>query len=178
MKSKIFLFSFLAFWLFTAGSCNDDDDGNRLPSITQSGTNTAGYRLDGKVILPKGTPPNWTNHTGNKGLQAHYSDYDPYNTDKNILYININHYGSGKKDLLQMFIHANVVTNEVDIVIADYFTTVYGNVNSKISFNRIDIENKIFSGTFSATLLNKETNETIEITDGRFDINLNTLNKD
>ncbi len=45
-----------------------------------------------------------------------------------------------------------------------------------ITITRYDYDNKIVSGTFSCTVQNKDNpNETIEITEGRFDIKWDTL---
>lgn len=51
------------------------------------------------------------------------------------------------------------------------------NNSGTITFSRLDINDGIYSGTFSVQLKNKDDeNDIIEITDGRFDINLNTVN--
>ena len=51
----------------------------------------------------------------------------------------------------------------------------YSKSNSgSITFNKVDNNLKIYSGTFKATLYNRfDENKTIEITKGRFDIDLN-----
>ena len=51
------------------------------------------------------------------------------------------------------------------------------NVNSgTLTITRYDQANRIISGTFELTAFNKDNpNETIEITEGRFDINWSTL---
>ena len=44
-------------------------------------------------------------------------------------------------------------------------------------FDSTNSNNHIVSGTFELTVFNEDNpSETIEITDGRFDINLNTVN--
>ncbi|WP_435415741.1 hypothetical protein [Polaribacter aestuariivivens] len=49
--------------------------------------------------------------------------------------------------------------------------------SGQIDFSKIDFNNNIYSGTFSVKLKNKDDeNDIIEITNGRFDINLNTVN--
>jgi hypothetical protein len=52
------------------------------------------------------------------------------------------------------------------------------NNSGNVTFSKIDIKKGIYSGTFSVKLKNKDDeNDIIEITEGRFDINLNTVNK-
>lgn len=52
-----------------------------------------------------------------------------------------------------------------------------GSDTGTITFTRFDYPNGIYSGTFSITVYNKDNpNETIQITDGRFDIKVATLN--
>ncbi len=51
------------------------------------------------------------------------------------------------------------------------------NNSGSVIFSKIDIINGIYSGTFSVKLKNKDDeNDIIEITNGRFDIDLNTVN--
>ena len=65
------------------------------------------------------------------------------------------------------------------------FCHINGNNNTYLSyensgqlkFSTLDTENDTYSGTFNVKLKNKDDeNDIIEITDGRFDINLNTVN--
>ena len=52
------------------------------------------------------------------------------------------------------------------------------NNSGNLEFTRLDINNGVYSGTFTVKLKNKDDeNDIIEITNGRFDINLNTVNK-
>ena len=54
----------------------------------------------------------------------------------------------------------------------------YGSTDNQgeINVKRYDFDNRIFSGTFSGRFVrNDNSNDIIEITDGRFDINWNTL---
>ena len=53
-----------------------------------------------------------------------------------------------------------------------------GNNSGTITITRFDYFNGIYSGIFSFTLYNNDNpTETINITDGRFDINVATLNQ-
>ena len=64
------------------------------------------------------------------------------------------------------------------IVNSDNVKTFLSNSNSgRIVITRFDYPNKIISGIFSFNLYNSNNpSEIIQITDGRFDINLVTLN--
>ena len=57
--------------------------------------------------------------------------------------------------------------------------TYLSNLNSgKIIITRFDYFNGIYSGTFNCSLFNIDNpNEIIQITDGRFDISVSTLNR-
>lgn len=47
--------------------------------------------------------------------------------------------------------------------------------SGNISITRKDDDNNIFSGTFSGKLTNEEETETVEVTQGRFDINISKI---
>ena len=103
-----------------------------------------------------------------------------------------------------IYVHLNSLTNEVgiynigqsnDLFFVDgpnnpqiIVSEVNGNVSTGkrylsspnsgvIKITRFDYPNKIISGTFSCNLnSNQNANDIIQVTDGRFDINLVTLN--
>ena len=192
MKTKIYLFSLLVFWLLTAGACNEDDSHHedQLPPITQTGANTAGYKLNGKVILPKDLPANWSLPSGYKGLIADYEKEQLYDYGKNLFIIRITHYTNSYKEEQVLKIYKSVlddteyvfyrVSGNGKAIGDDYlgYTSTLKLIEKKITWLRKDTINQIYSGTFSIKYVDKETQEKTEITDGRFDINLNTLNKD
>ncbi|MGI9526780.1 MAG: hypothetical protein ACR2MS_06705 [Weeksellaceae bacterium] len=184
MKTKI-LFTLIAFWLFTAGSCNDDDDddGNRLPSITQTGANTAGYKLDGKVIIPD-KKLSWTSGP---------SPSNPLKGDilNDSLFISIFNEEEKNDDIIKsitkkLYIETSLRNNSF---FKCYMKkSIYGEmipehqnysmIEGNLDFLKKDENSGIYAGTFNAKLKHEETGEILNITDGRFDINLNTLNKD
>ncbi|MGI9526781.1 MAG: hypothetical protein ACR2MS_06710 [Weeksellaceae bacterium] len=184
MKTKIFLFSLLALWLFTAGSCNDDDDnGDRLPPITQTGANTAGYKLDGKVILPR-QEISWVYGPsyGKGPLQGNLND--------KVLELSIFNYlkisnppikGISKELIININVHNDSISFHLDKgtygnMVPEY--SKYSMIEGNLNFLKKDENSGIYAGTFNAKLKEEKTGEILNITDGRFDINLNTLNKD
>jgi hypothetical protein len=51
------------------------------------------------------------------------------------------------------------------------------NFKGEVNLSRFDTLNRIVSGTFHFTAVHQPTGETVNVTDGRFDINLSTFNK-
>jgi hypothetical protein len=190
---------FLTLFSLCLFSCDRKDaDPNVLPEATQTGANTAGCIINGKVLIPKngsqaiGGPPLYglNLNAGNN----FYPDKDDYwqleianKKDPNsmgvILWIKTMKYGNGDYIVGQSNgewydygpnnnqIIAGIKENGVN-------KTYYSSDNSGIIvITKSDYYGGIYSGTFSATLYNKDNpSETIKITDGRFDINYGTLN--
>lgn len=199
MKTTILFF--MTFFLLA--SCTKDSTNNinaQLPAQTQTGANTAGCIIDGKVLVPKngsqaiGGPTNygltktqginfWPNKNDYWQLEiANKKDYLNYS-----IYLWIKNMATGNGDYVvgqsygwlfssgpnnnQMI--AEIETNGV-------LKTYYSSSNSgMIKITRSDLAPSIsiHSGTFNCTLYNKDNpSETIQVTDGRFDINGITLN--
>ena len=191
--------------IFLVASCTKNDDEpttplDQLPAITTTGANTAGCLIDGKVLTPKngsssfaGTPFGLKlNYGGNfypdKNDFWQLSIANNENNDNNfgiVLYIknlslgnDIYKIDQSNGELSMSFninqIIAGIKTNGVN-------KTYWSSINSgQIIISRSDLAYgvAIFSGTFNCTLHNKDNiAETIQITNGRFDINALTLNK-
>ncbi|WP_018676633.1 DUF5025 domain-containing protein [Riemerella columbina] len=170
--------------LFT--TCKDrttEEAQEKLPSITQNGANTAGCLVNGKVLVPKnGVSAIPTVY----GLTIDISNYTPgyyidlYNVEeKRRIYIYVqsknktgnftinqsNGNGTGTSQTLSQMFY------EIDN--KKYLSSDHSGL---ITITRYDYP--IVSGTFSATLYNEDNpSEKIQITDGRFDINVTTLNQ-
>lgn len=185
MKNILFAIVCFAFISSCGRGSGDNTPQETLPPATQTGANTAGCYVNGILLLPKngsqaigGSPkyglkansfsggyyfyiqdytqnrylfiylPDVTSGTGNYTInQSNGIDTPAGNQDQNQMYL----YFDGKE-----FISS----------------TNCGTLNlTKYSF-------PIISATFSATLYNKANpSETIHITEGRLDINKNTLNQ-
>lgn len=174
---------------------------DQLPPITQTGANTAGCLVNGKVLIPKngsqnfGGPPAY----GLKSLQG--DDFWPnqddwkvikitnyINSDKGELYIYIDNMKKGKGDYIigqsdgEFFPYGPKNPHMIYRVIKNNNQlTYYSSDNCGIiNFTKADLMYgvSLYSGTFFATLYNKDNPlDKIQITEGRFDINNLTLNK-
>lgn len=175
---------------------NPDPGSNpQLPAITQTGANTFGCKLNGVVFVPnKGSGSTVTEHP--LTVSGFYDNTDNWSsrvngwrgTDvKNMLYIQVYLYKSvviGKGDYpigqapiyddnppFYSYIKCRAVSPSTGKY-KNYGT--YDNTGS-IKITHMSTDKFIFSGTFSGKLKDLEGTETVEVTDGRFDINLKTL---
>ncbi|NLN24476.1 MAG: hypothetical protein GX163_02205 [Bacteroidetes bacterium] len=199
LKNHILIPAILSFFLLGAGGCNNDDDAfvPTLPPITQTGENTFGCYVDGKLLIPRdGTaaiPPN-------KGMWfSAFGDSPNYVYDE----INVRDYKSGNGGLLDLHIIDLHKNGEGTFSIKESNCERLGQANHSINIRarwwdkeaqvfkwycsienggtltitRYDYENGIVSGTFSCTMVNRDDpGDFIEITEGRFDINWRTVN--
>lgn len=184
MKHLILTIFFLS--AFSCGrNSGEDNTQNTLPPATQTGANTAGCLINGIVHTPK-NPSQPIGGSPIYGLIA--------NSTNNGIYFRINNYEKN----IKLFIYLiDVSGGEGNYTInqSNGIGTPAGNsdqnqmylqYNGKeyISspncgiFNLTKFAFPIRSATFSATLYNKANpSETIQITEGRLDINITTLNK-
>ncbi len=172
---------------------------DQLPAITTSGANTAGCIINGKVIIPKngsqaiGGPKIYglnINAGNNFNAPIIGDDYwqleiankkDP-NGAGVILYIRNMENGIGDYLINQSNGELYMDGPNNNQIIAGIrengiVKTYWSALNAgNIKITRFDYLNGIYSGIFSCTLYNKDNaTEIVQITDGRFDINLLTL---
>ncbi|MCZ8169689.1 hypothetical protein [Flavobacterium sp.] len=200
MKILIYILSFI---ILTA--CNKDDNNenqqDQLPPITTLGANTAGCRINGKILIPKngsqaigGSPIYGLNKTQGNNFWPDKNDYwqleiankrDP-NSAGIVLWIKNMQTGNGDYVIGQSNGELYVDGPNNNQIIASIkengvYKTYWSGTNAgiiKISRSDLFVGTSIFSGTFNAVLYNKDNpSETINITDGRFDINGITLNQ-
>lgn len=169
---------------------------DQLPAATQTGANTAGCYINGKLLIPK-DGINSSNGSIIKGLEGYLGDnfYTPtlgsdyfsfriYNLkDKGKtywIYVHINNIQNGVgeytidqgvADFLVQTGHPYIFARETNSGISS--TTYLSSDNSgKIIITKLT--NNICSGTFSGSLYNIDNpSEKIQVTDGRFDLKLN-----
>lgn len=192
---KNLLFILIAFLLI---GCRDSSDDNspKLPPETQTGANTFGCLVDGRLFYPRdGTFDIMGN---NKAVRYAGSASSTYQYDEiyvanfkdgkpiNYMYFHIHdlptkgvgeyvwkesNFNKGIDGLMQNYLYVRAY---------DYTTstwkwyTSYEN-SGKIIITRYDITNRIVSGTYSGKLRTADGKETIEVTQGRFDINWEKL---
>ena len=192
LKTILFLFT-IAFY-----NCEKNDPQEQLPPITQTGTNTFGAIVDGNLFIPKTSYTFTPGSSERKGLlvQVGPNFYNNEGDDKWL--IKANNY----KDLPETYIYIYIpslkdnkknhiigisdgsetsdLSNAHIYSLIDLGNRQYRSFNNSgnLEFTRLDINNGVYSGTFTVKLKNKDDeNDIIEITNGRFDINLNTVNK-
>ncbi len=187
MKKHI-LFLFVFFPSFLATSCWKDLLGKEhLPPVTQSGAQTFGCKVDGKIWTANGTHDLFVSVPALSGgighdLQRGYYFYLAARRDPSLLAndsyddisfvindflqnsdININKTCPGGCGIYCPFTEISFSTPGVYCFITDSTHT------GKLIFTRRDTVNRIVSGTFEFTAYDKAKNKTITITDGRFD---------
>ena len=198
MKNLILTAVFLCF----LNSCTKDSanvtPADTLPPITTIGANTAGCIINGKIIIPK----NGQNPTSGQivnGLDVHRGvnfDNSPFGNDHFAIdFANLQDKGQS----YWIYVHLNSVVNGVgnytvgqsnaefwsfasnnpQILVRETLNGVSGKTflsrpnSGTIVITRFDYQNKVISGTFSATLFNQiNTTESIQVKDGRFDLRI------
>jgi hypothetical protein len=200
MKTLIYILSFI-----TLTACDKDDNTqnqqDQLPPITQTGANTAGCIINGKVLIPKngsqaiGGPPIYGMNVnaginfsepiiGDDYWQLEIANKRDPNSAGIVLWIKDMQQGIGNYPINQSNgeLYADGPNNNQIIagikengVQKTYWS---GNNAGTITITRFDYLNGIRSGFFNVTLYNKDNpTEIIQVTDGRFDINVATLNQ-
>jgi hypothetical protein len=194
----------ILFLLLALSSCSKPDNSTQqdiLPEATTTGANTAGCYINGELLIPKngsqaiGGSPAYGLKTG-AGNNFHPpvigDDYfyiriaDLSNKGGDDIYIQINNMvlGIGNYNISQSNgDYYDDGPNNPQIIAHIYDgvnmgQTFYSEKNSGIiTITRFDYPNGIYSGTFYATLYNKDNpSEKIQVKDGRFDIKIATLN--
>ena len=198
---KLFLKTVLFLFALTLYNCENNDPEDQLPPITQTGANTFGAIVDGSVFIPKDsftfTPggdrkqlevlvgQNFFNNDGDDEWSIRATNYK--DTPETYIYIYIYIYiPTLKNNKKNHIVGISDADENSDLPNAHIYSLIdlgnrqYRSFNNSgnVIFSKIDLTNGIYSGTFSVKLKNKDdANDVIEITDGRFDINLNTVNK-
>lgn len=173
---KNILLLFLA-GCFTMGACKktgNGTSGDTLPPITQTGANTFGCLINGKVYVPKGFDQNHPNFdmivdpgnnnnldirtfSKNNGIESHLN-FASFNINSSGIYI----IGSTPIYPTYMYdINSNVC----------YFVSSNNNFKSGyLKINTYNLTNQIISGEFEFKLYDPTIScDTIRITQGRFD---------
>ena len=185
--------------LLLAGCSSDDSNKNKLPPITQTGENTFGVTIKGKVYIPR-------DPTGvSVGPDVHAVIYTGGYADttwreliivdgassvgfKMIIHFkNLVNQGVGNYILKQSNFKDNIDSAPIDHIyfkIFDYSIgnyVYYGSLENQgniivTRFNGSLTQNWILSGTFTGKFAKYgDPNDVIDINDGRFDFNLNSL---
>jgi len=145
-----------------------------LPPITQTGANTFGCYVNGKLWLPK----------GNAGSPNYSVNYDPTYLGGTLNISAYRYYGSGSTDEQNMTIYLDSLLAEGSYplytpkygsaIFSDWNKCTYEDIPSftykegNIVITRLDFQQGIISGTFQFTICQPNC-DTIKVTQGRFD---------
>ena len=177
--SLIFILS-LSILLFTSLKCRKDKNEapDTLPPITQTGANTFGCKVDGKIWVPYAKCGFGNNPCGELIV-------DIFKISQNQVPVGIN-IGPGKfeNNLLSYFTISSPtnigiygIGDKIDSVeikyikpgSIEYFEIPGTGPANYFVITKLDTVNKIISGLFEATLYRSFT-DSVKITDGRFDL--------
>ena len=194
MKAILIILSLM---LLQNCSTSDDTFTPTLPPITQTGANTFGVYIDGKLLIPRdgagtfnspdpgmsysglGDPPNYIYNeisiqdfkSGSGGLI-------------DIHIVDLHENGEGTYTISESNCQDNVDANPTINIRCRWWNETYQTYKWYCSIEgegiltimRYDFENRIVSGTFSCKAVNRDDdNDIIEITQGRFDIKWDTI---
>ena len=180
-------------------SCGNDDalttNKRTLPPITQNGANTFGCYIDQLLFIPRNGDGTFNNSDPaiifwGGGIDNNYNELDAhdYKSDKtaslllHIQELNENGIGTyiidesngqrGIDGLDHTFMHCRVWRNDI----GNYQNYLSFENSGTVIITNYSNSSGIISGTFSGSLRNyQEPHDTIQVTQGRFDINGYTL---
>ncbi len=171
---------FFFFTFLTAASCKKPRNTNpvdQLPPETQTGANTFGCLVDGKVFLPKGDP--FAGPVKKAAYQYLNGKYTLLITGKNsssdiVKGVGIQGDGillaPGTHDLVEYNANGKLSGSYAEFIsanIKDYYTN---NINrGQLVIKNFDTVNQIVSGTFWFDAKNS-SGQIVHITEGRFDM--------
>ncbi len=187
---------FLFFAVLTLVGCSKNDDGPKLPPITQTGENTFGCYINGRLLVPRngtGTfnaPDNGLRFIVGPGPDEFYyheikvQDFiGSKGGSMDIHIIDLYQNGAGNYEIQKSNCALDIdANNSINIRCRyyngqsyDYYCSIEG--TGSLNIMRFDLENRIVSGTFNFKARNENnSNDIIEITEGRFDIKWDELN--
>ncbi len=167
---------------FTA--CKNDDDNNtgnpidQLPPMTTTGENTIGCLVNGEPFTDSGLMNNFYQFVGGESVLAINWDQGTTNNSKrgqiairNLEILQGETYTLNISDFLQDgYTGGSGTFTSNNSQLFGQFETDQENVGF-ITFEKFDNVNNIMSGTFQFEAKEIVTNETVSITNGRFDLN-------
>lgn len=176
--------------------CSKNDDGPKLPPVTQMGANTFGCYIDGNLLVPRSGTGTFNSPDYGMVLEAGPGPGD------NVLYHELKVYdyksGNGARFTLHILglldngvgtyainesnCEGNILSNQNTNLFCRWWNENtqtykwYCSVENGGALEVLRNDNGILSGTFNSRMVNRDDpTEFIEITEGRFDINGYTL---
>jgi hypothetical protein len=190
MKNLIFM---LIAFLLLGCSRDNTESANKLPPETQTGANTFGVTIKGKVYIPR-DPTGidvgvqlkavmfWGAPSGLEYKELVVLDgasavgfkiwlhIEPMKLGPNVYSLKQSNFQDGIDSIRDTHIYFKIW----DPAISNY--AYYGSIENQGQIRITRRSDGIISGTFGGKFAKYDnTNDTIEITDGRFDINTNTV---
>ena len=170
----------LIFIILSASRCKKDQVNpiDQLPPETQTGANTFGCLVDGKVFLPKGDPfggpikkAQYQLVNGRQGFSVSASRSESESIQSvGIIGDSVEIY-VGVFDLIKKS-PGNLVgvyhTSNINLDFHDYYTTEM--LRGVLTIKRFDIINQIISGTFWFDAKDSITGKVVQVREGRFDM--------
>jgi hypothetical protein len=154
---------------------------NILPPVTQEGKNTFGCKVKGEVWIPYFHCTVFTGSCKELGFSVYHSD----TTHQLPLYFSLSTRRATSDTTFSSFdlysVGAiNKTGNVIDSVVilyhalgsSEYYRYPPSNTSGVLNFTKLDTINRIIAGTFSFTLYNT-WNDSVVVTDGRFDLTYN-----
>lgn len=174
-----FLSTVLCFLLFTNINCKKDKlRVDQLPAATQIGKGTFGCLVNGEAFTPTIELFSYSNHFS-YGYDPDYGfGVDVINKKDNyfghiIIELKIKNIMAGQTYVLDNYnvsgkggaTYTNILDNGISL---DYTTN--NQVNGTITITKLDPVKEIISGVFAFKAISSTNGETINVTDGRFDL--------
>ena len=185
MKTTILI---LATFFLIACSKNDDGPKFSLPPATQTGENTFGCLIDGQLLIPRDGSGSFNVHDIGMifwdGIGNFYEiDVHDFASEKtasiNLHIMGLDSLGEGQYIVNESNCYDGIDspnTNNIFCRVWDYEDNIYESYCSfensgVIHITKFDLEKRIVSGTFHCKVVSyDDPTDTIEITEGRFDI--------
>ncbi|MEZ4827247.1 MAG: DUF6252 family protein [Bacteroidia bacterium] len=142
-----------------------------LPPATQTGENTLGFLLDGEPWTPNRIfQGDYRKSDGRFGITARYVLFDENGdhagSNFGIGSITVPIYGEGIYELTNYGNLSAVIVYFEDC--SEYWST--SEIPGQLNILKLDTINRIISGTFYFRAVNKKCLDTLNITNGRFDV--------
>ncbi len=170
-----YLSLFILFFASLSGCKKSNDHEEVLPPITQTGANTFGCLINGKIYIPKGFEQNHPNfdvivdstNGGNLDIRT-------FRKENGIMQaLSFSCFGISSSGIYQTQIYPTYA-KDINSSICYFVNSGSNYKQGFIQITRYDINNRIFSGTFEMKMYDSTIScDTILITQGRFDKKLN-----
>ncbi len=169
-NKKLILILFTTYTVGMSLFCTKD----KLTKETQIGANTFSCKIDGVVFKPSesaglfGSPPITVYNLPNNGftlLGKYYGD----RSDPTSKYISLNLEYLKSAGISNLKFYPNQGLYIISYSGGPAYQTDATHTGT-VTITRCDTVNKIYSGTFSFTAIDKNTDKEVKVTDGRFDV--------